>query len=224
MQGSLSSLHCRMSGLLHLLLPLELGGRPRSTPGPRRSGALRLLLACLLCVGAGARADELADVQRIYYAGQPAAAMERADAFIRSHPNDPPMRFMKGVMLADAGRNADATAVFEQLIHDYPDIPEPYNNLAALQAAAGDYDRARLTLEQALRTNPNYAVAHENLGDVYAALAAQSYDRALKYDPHSVSVPPKQALVRGLYKRAEPASTSASGAPAALGAAAVVPK
>jgi hypothetical protein len=51
-----------------------------------------------------------------------------------------------------------------------------------------------------LRTNPGYATAHENLGDVHAALAAQSYARALKLDPGNVTVPPKLAIVRELYK------------------------
>lgn len=191
----------------------------RPTFPPRRRWQLRMLLAACLCVGTGVHADELADIQRLYYSGQATAAMARADDYIRAHPTDPQMRFMKGVMLADAKRDTEATTVFEQLIQDYPDIPEPYNNLAALYAAAGDYDRARVTLEQALRTNPGYATAHENLGDVYAALAAQSYDRALKFDPQNVSVPPKLALVREFYKRAEAPAAAASGAPLAAGGA-----
>jgi len=69
-----------------------------------------------------------------------------------------------------------------------------------LYAGAGDYAKARASLEQALRINPAYATAHENLGDVYAALAAQSYARALKLEPASVSVPPKLAIVRELVK------------------------
>ncbi|MBC7731627.1 MAG: hypothetical protein H7306_06970, partial [Bacteriovorax sp.] len=45
--------------------------------------------------------------------------------------------------------------------------------------------------------------AHENLGDVHAALAGQSYARALQLEPKNVTVPPKLALVRELYKRGE---------------------
>ena len=163
-----------------------------------------LLLRAVLIVSFGAsstvRADELGDVQRLYYSGQAASAMQRADQFLAATPGDPQMRFMKGVMLADAKRDAEALAVFQKLTEDYPDLAEPYNNLAALHAAGGDYTKARATLEQALRTNPSYATAHENLGDVYAALAAQSYGRAVKLDPANVTVAPKLALVRGLYK------------------------
>ena len=67
---------------------------------------LNVLPACLaLWVGLMAcvatRADELSDVQRLHYAGQTAAAMQRADHFLTTHPKDPQMRFLKGVMLSD---------------------------------------------------------------------------------------------------------------------------
>lgn len=173
----------------------------------------RLLMAACAVTATLAQADDLDDVQRLYYSGQAAAAMQRADQFLAIHPNDPQMRFIKGVMLTDAKRNMEAIALFQKLSEDYPDLAEPYNNLAALYAAAGDYAKARATLEQALRMNPGYATAHENLGDVYAALAAQSYARALKLDPGNVTVPPKLALVRELYKR--PIDTAAGSPPSA---------
>ncbi|HEY8709323.1 MAG TPA: tetratricopeptide repeat protein, partial [Burkholderiaceae bacterium] len=167
-----------------------------------------LLMACL-GLAAAVRADELSDAQRLYYSGQAAAAMQRADQFLASHPKDPQMRFLKGVMLADAKRDTEAIAVFHALTEDYPDLAEPYNNLAALYAAGGDYAKARAALEQALRANPAYATADENLGDVYAALAAQSYERALKLNPGNVTVPPKLALVRALYKHSVRDATAA---------------
>lgn len=156
----------------------------------------------VLCIGATstgvAQADELSDVQRLHYAGQTAAAMQLAERALQARPNDPQLRFMKGVMLADAQRSAEARAVFEKLGDDYPDLAEPYNNLAALYAQAGDYPRARATLEQALRANPGYATAHENLGDVYVALAAQAYARALQLDATNTSAGPKLTLARQL--------------------------
>ena len=131
------------------------------------------------------------------------------------------MRFLKGVMLSDSKLDTQAIAQFQKLTEDYPDLAEPYNNLAALYAAAGDYAKARATLEQALRTNPGYATAHENLGDVHAALASQSYARALQLEPKNVTVPPKLALVRELFKRRDvgasgPATAGAAVAPATV--------
>ena len=177
---------------------------------PRSKPSLRALLFTACLAAAAAHADDLADVQRLYYAGQAAAAMQRADQFLAAQPKDPQMRFMKGVMLADAKRDTEATALFQKLTEDHPDLAEPYNNLAALYAAGGDYPKALATLEQALRTNPGYATAHENLGDVHAALAAQAYARALKLDPGNVTVPPKLALVRELYKRRGLANVASS--------------
>ncbi len=175
------------------MLPLKFS-LPRSV--------LRWLPLAVLAMGLRAHADDLADVQRLYYSGQAAAAMQRADQFLAVQPKEPQMRFLKGVMLADAKRDADAIAMFQKLSEDYPDLAEPYNNLAALYASGGDYAKARAAIEQALRNNPSYATGHENLGDVYAALAAQSYGRALQLEPANVTVPPKLALVRQLYKHA----------------------
>jgi Flp pilus assembly protein TadD len=178
-----------------------------------RHALLLLPLVLGLVAGIPARADELNDVQHLYDSGQTAAAMERADKYLLTAPKDPQMRFLKGVMLVDAKREIEAIAVFQKLVEDHPDLAEPYNNLAALYAASGDYARARSTLEQALKMNPAYATAHENLGDVYAALAMQSYSRALKSDPLNSKTPAKLALMRGLYKPAIAASAAASASP-----------
>lgn len=169
---------------------------PCFAPIPKRWRASVLLSVAVLLGSAGAAADELSDVQKLNAAGQTDAAMARVESFLAVRPTDPQMRFMKGVMLAAAGRNAEATVVFEKLTEDHPDLVEPYNNLAALYAAAGDYPKARSTLEQALRANPAYAIAYENLGDVYIALAGQSYGRALQLAPTDRSLAPRLALVR----------------------------
>ena len=159
----------------------------------------------------------LAEVHRLHYSGQSAAALQKAEAFLATRPKDVPMRFMKGVILADLQRGAEAIPIFQKLVDDYPDLPEPYNNLAALYAASGDYGRARVTLEQAVRANPNYAIAHENLGDVYAALASQSYAKARQLDPANAALENKLTLVREVYKRKSdvPASSAAAAASAA---------
>jgi tetratricopeptide (TPR) repeat protein len=168
----------------------------------------RLLSLALLCTAFAVRADDLGDVQGLYYAGQPEQALQRADDYLAKHPKDAPMRFIKGVMLSDAKRDAEAVTLFQSISEDYPDLAEPYNNLAVLYAAGGDYARARAALQQALRANPTYVTAQENLGDVYAALAAQAYAKVLKLEPGNATVPPKLAIVRSLYKRDENSATS----------------
>jgi len=154
----------------------------------------------------------IAEIHRLHSTGQTAAALAKADAYLASKPNDAQMRFLKGVILAESQRSDEAIAVFQKLVDDYPDLAEPYNNLAALYAAGGDYTRARITLEQAVRANPSYATAHENLGDVYAALASQSYARAQKLEPANGALESKLALVRELFRRKPETASAASAA------------
>lgn len=129
---------------------------------------------------------------------------------------------MKGMILSEQGKTADAINVFQKLTEDYPELPEPYNNLAVLHAAAGNYDKARVALERAIRTNPAYATAHENLGDVYAKLASQSYDKAMQLADPGQQPPQKAklAMVRSLTpKGGEAASPLAAIAAAAVASA-----
>jgi Flp pilus assembly protein TadD len=118
-----------------------------------------------------AQADEYAEVSRLARAGKLTEAQTRADQYLATKPRDPQMRFLKGVIQTESGKPADAIATFSKLTEDFPELPEPYNNLAVLYAGQSQFDKARAALEMAIRTNPSYATAHENLGDVYAKLA-----------------------------------------------------
>jgi tetratricopeptide (TPR) repeat protein len=100
------------------------------------------------------------------------------------------------------GRSADAITTFTQLTVDYPELPEPYNNLAVLYAGQSQLDKAREVLEMAIRANPGFAIAHENLGDVYARLAGQSYGRAQQLDAANTTAAPKLSLIRQLFPAA----------------------
>ena len=108
------------------------------------------------------------------------------------------MRFILGVIQSESGQAAQAMQTFTLLTQEYPELPEPYNNLAVLLAAQNQFDQARSALESAIRANPEYATAHENLGDVYAKLAALSYGKSLQLDPAHSSAAPKLALIRQL--------------------------
>jgi Flp pilus assembly protein TadD len=160
----------------------------------------RILSALLLVLAAGAaQADDYADVNALLRQGKSQEALAKADAYIAGKPRDPQMRFLRGVILTEQGKQADATAVFTQLTQDFPELPEPYNNLAALYAAQSQFDKARAALEMAIKLNPSYATAHENLGDVYARLAGQSYGRAQQLEAGNATVAPKLALIRQLF-------------------------
>src|SRR4029450_2511152 len=113
-------------------------------------------------------------------------------------PKDPQARFLKGLILTEQGNSKEAVEIFTKLTQDYPELPEPYNNLAVIYASQGQYDKARAALEQSIRTHPSYATAYENLGDVYAKLASQAYGKALQLDASNTGAQNKLSLVREL--------------------------
>lgn len=185
-----------------------------------------LLVACATLAAPGpARADELNEAQQLLRSGKTAEALARTEQGLASRPRDPGLRFLKGVILAEQNKAGEAIAHFTRLAEDHPDLPEPYNNMAVLYASQGQYDKARTALEMAIRTNPSYGTAYENLGDVYARLASQAYARALQVEGGSPAVAPKLALIRELFstRQASAADTrlaSAAPAPAPRAAAA----
>ena len=167
----------------------------------------RFLSVLLLAFAAiAAHADDYADVNTLLRQGKAPEALAKADAYIAGKPRDPQMRFLRGVILTEQGKQPEAIAAFTQLTQDFPELPEPYNNLAVLYAGQSQFEKARAALEMAIKLNPNYATAHENLGDVYARLAGQSYGRAQQLEAGNTTVAPKLALVRQLF--GAPGSTS----------------
>jgi tetratricopeptide (TPR) repeat protein len=160
-------------------------------------------------------ADEYTDVTQLLRQGKQAEALTKVDQFLNGKPRDPQMRFLRGVILTEQGKTADAITTFTRLTEDYPELPEPYNNLAVLYAGQSQFDKARAALEMAIRTNPSYSTAHENLGDVYAKLASQAYSRALQLDAGNTAVPPKLALIRELFAPSTRAAKPAAAAPVA---------
>jgi len=178
---------------------------PAATPSTMhlRTLAAFILLSLTLALASvrparAALAEELSEVTRLHHAGQSEAALERADRFLAGKPKDAQMRFLKSVVLADSGRRGEAATLLQQISQDFPELAEPHNNLAALHAASGDYAKARAELEESIRLNPGYATAHENLGDVYAMLAADAYGRAQRLEPGNTGLPRKLELVRQL--------------------------
>jgi Flp pilus assembly protein TadD len=152
------------------------------------------------------RADDLREADRLLRDGQPAEALAQVERRLAADPLDAQARFLKGVILTEQKRSDEAVDVFVRLTQDYPERAEPYNNLAVLYAAQGALDRAREALESAVRVNPKYATALENLGDVYARLAADAYARAAQLDSRG-SLHAKLKLSRELAAGAAPQPT-----------------
>jgi tetratricopeptide (TPR) repeat protein len=180
-----------------ILRPLQFSDR--RVDGVKLSNCSAAVLAVLLALAPGfgfaAAADE---AQSLMAQGNYAEALKRLDQQLAKNPQDAESRFTRGLVLVKLNRSEEAIKAFADLTRDYPQLPEPYNNLAVLYAQQGDYEKARDALEAALATHPSYATAHENLGDIYAALAGAAYNRALMLDQANQTVRRKLALINQL--------------------------
>ncbi len=173
-----------------------------------------LLLVLGVSFPAAIHADVLDDARSLMRQGRHDDAIARLDRHLQSAPNDSTARFLKGVALAESGRQQGAIEIFSALVRDFPDLPEPHNNLAVIYAAGGDLEKARAHLLEAIRLHPSYATAHENLGDVYGKMAALSYSKAHSLDGANRSAKAKHALAEQLAGTRGGISTASAPAPA----------
>jgi ketosteroid isomerase-like protein len=165
--------------------------------------SLALLAALLPALAypplADAAVSSVQEANQAFQRGNNKVALDKVDSFLTANPKDAQGRFLKGLVLTEMNRFSDAIKIFSGLTEDFPELPEPYNNLAVLYAAQADYERAKNSLEMAIRTHPSYATAHENLGDIYAKMASQAYDKAMQLDKSNISAQTKLALIRDLF-------------------------
>ncbi len=157
-----------------------------------------------------APADDLKEAQKLYQQGKLQPALDKVEGYLKTQPKDPQGRFLKGLVLTEQKRIPDAITVFTGLTEDFPELPEPYNNLAVLYASQGNYDKAKAALELAIHTHPSYATAHENLGDIYAQLASRAYDRALQLDKTNTTAQVKLAMIKDLFSSQKLAAAAAA--------------
>jgi len=203
-----------------------------------RAATLIIVLsgAFLVTASLPAKADEIQEISQLFKQGQNEPAMSRVNEYLVTHPKDAQARFLKGLILTEQNKTMDAIRIFNDLTVDFPELPEPYNNLAVLYAQQGQYEKAKTALEMAIRTHPSYATAHENLGDIYAKMATIAYDKALQLDKSNSSAQTKLALVKELFSgnrsvkapataKSEPARQAIASAakPAPVAAAPVAP-
>lgn len=164
--------------------------------------AVAVLIGCSSVWGVtSAHADQAVvdEVSGLLEQGRLDQAAQRAEAHLRGNPGDVQVRFLQGVIATEQGSNAKAIDIFTALARDFPQLPEPFNNLAVLYAAQGDERKAAQVLESAIRTNPSYATAHENLGDLYARMASEAYAKALQLDESRQALQPKLSLITQIF-------------------------
>ncbi|EJX05674.1 TPR repeat-containing protein [gut metagenome] len=154
----------------------------------RRLITATLLSLAVTCALAGTQMQDLAmtlhptefpdKVEQLFRSGNNAAALELAELGLKKNPQSLQLRFMRANALERLGRTEEARKSLTEMIEQYPEIPDPYNNLARLEAAEGRLETAARLLHRALLINPDFALARKNLGDVYLALARECYEKA----------------------------------------------
>ena len=142
-----------------------------------------MLVTVVTPVLAASLAETVQALEQQFRRGEPTQALQKLDQALDNNPDDAGLRFLKAVILTETGRSADAMLLLEGLTQAFPELPEPYHNLAVLKAGAGHLAAAQALLETALRLDPGYRIAHENLGDVYVRLAQRAYQAALGNRP-----------------------------------------
>ncbi|MEM7277145.1 MAG: tetratricopeptide repeat protein [Pseudomonadota bacterium] len=155
------------------------------------------LFALSFCLSCGiAKAASLDELRSALSAGQLSEAQVILNELVALSPHDAELGLFSAELLLRQGNTALAKSELEQLHQTFPDWPEPLNNLAAIAYAQGDLDAARDLLEKALKTNRNYLTAHQNLVEIYSALAARSYAKALGETQSGSSVPALKTVTR----------------------------
>ena len=164
-----------------------------------------IILSSVLVTSVAAGNEE---IQRMIQQESFQKALVLAEEQLAINPDDIQTLFLKGLILARMDRLKESAAVFVRLNEEHPELPEPYNNLAVIYAASGEYDKAEEALRQAINTHPSYATAHENLGDIYAKMASQAYNNALKLDSNNQETKEKLSMITELISAPEPVAVA----------------
>lgn len=119
---------------------------------------------------------------------------------LTANPRNVQLRFLSSRIQLEEGQIDAAQKTLLELTQQFPELPEPYNNLAAIYAHKGQLEEAKEYLELALKVQPSFPTALENLGDVYTRLAARAYGRAVQLDKRQVDSRRKMKLAEDILK------------------------
>ena len=167
--------------------------------------AVALLPLALAFTGGASRADASSEVRELSPRGDWSGALRRIDQAVAAEPRNVSLRFQRGVVLMDSGKDEQALALFTQLAQEHPDLPDPYNNLALLHARAGRLEQALAAVQEALRAEPAHRVARTNLGQLHLMLAVRTWDGLAQSGPVDASLLKRLEAARALLAGAAPA-------------------
>jgi len=119
-----------------------------------------------------------ADVEKLVKARKYPEAIDLINTQLKKTPLNVQLRFVKARLQIELRDFASAKKTLMEITQQFPELPEPYNNLAAISANQSQWIEARDYLELALKLRPSYSTAAANLGEVYIRLGAKAYEDA----------------------------------------------
>ena len=143
--------------------------------------------------------NNLEEIKILLKNGKYVRAEKLVSNSIEMQPNNPELLFYKGIIETNIGKNDEAINTFRYLTEKFPELPEPFNNLAVLYAEKGQFKLAKEILEQAIKTNPSYLTAHINLGDIFTKMASEAYNKALEIDESNNIAITKLSMITQLF-------------------------
>ncbi|MCP4875872.1 MAG: tetratricopeptide repeat protein [Gammaproteobacteria bacterium] len=138
-----------------------------------------VILFCLLGVVSASAATPVQQLQQLIEQENFAQAAKNGERLLQQNPKQLRARFLTAYAYQMRANTDKAVALYQGLIDDNPELPEPRNNLAMIYLAQGDYDRASQLLVEAINTHISYATAYANLSQVYKGIASEAYRRAV---------------------------------------------
>ena len=155
-----------------------------------------LILLSSATISAQSNIDE---IKLLLTKGKYSSAETLVNNDIDNNLNNPELLFYRGIIETNLGKNNKAIDTFRELTERFPELPEPFNNLAVLYAEKGQFRLAKEILEQAIKTNPSYLTAHINLGDIFTKMASEAYNKALEIDKTNNVAITKLSMITQLF-------------------------
>ena len=120
------------------------------------------------------------------------AKLKKSDGNIANPTTDVQLIFLEARAYAGKGDTAKAIGIYREMAYNYPELAEPWNNMAALQMKAGLPEQALESVKMALSIRPNYAIANHNIGLIYTQLANQSFNQARRQGVSAAAEPARK--------------------------------
>jgi hypothetical protein len=137
------------------------------------------IILCLLVNGTALAVASVPQMQQLITQQRFVDAASTGEQLLEQNPRHSQARFLTAYAYQMSAQTEQAIRLYQGLIEDNPQLPEPRNNLAMIYLAQGDYDRASQLLVEALNTHSSYAIAYDNLSQVYKGIASEAYRRAV---------------------------------------------